>query len=230
MKNILNQKPNHNLNGRLLYGANLVQDVDIKNKNILNIGCGYGWFELNVLNRGVNKIVGMEISENDLKTVKENIQNKRVEFKIGDAISLPFENNSFDTIVSWEVIEHISKNTEDLMFAEANRVLKKDGVFYLSTPHKSFLSNIFDPAWWLIGHRHYSKKQITEYANKNSFEVLDIQIKGKIWSLLASLNMYISKWIFRRKPIFQNYFIRKENFEYEKNNGFANIFVKFRKI
>lgn len=229
MKNILNQKPNHKLNGRLLYSVNFVQDVDVKNKDILNIGCGYGWFELNVLNRGINKIVGMEISENDLKTAKENIQNERAEFKIGNATNLPFEDNSFDTIVSWEVIEHIPKNTEDEMFSEIKRVLKPDGIFYLSTPYRSFFSNVMDPAWWLIGHRHYSKEQLMKYANKNSFEMLNIQIKGKIWSLFASLNMYISKWIFRRRPIFQNYFIKKENFEYEKDDGSANIFVKFRK-
>jgi len=230
MKNVLNEKPNHKLDGRLLYSAKFTHDVDIENKKILDISCGFGWFELDILKRGVNEIIGIELSRDDLKTAKEGVIDKRAKFKVGSAIDLPFKNNSFDTMIAWEVIEHIPKNTENQMFAEVNRALKKDGVFYLSTPNKSFFSNVLDPAWWLIGHRHYSKKQLMKYSDDHSFEILDMQAKGKLWSLLANLNMYISKWVFRRKPIFQDYFIKKENIEYKKDDGFANIYVKFRKV
>jgi SAM-dependent methyltransferase len=115
------------------------------------------------------------------------------------------------------------------MFSETYRVLRPGGSFYLSTPHASFFSNILDPAWWLTGHRHYSQKKLFSYAKKNGFEIVEMKIKGKWWMLFSVLNMYISKWILRRKPLFQNFFSQKEHEEYMANDGFGNIFVKFKK-
>jgi SAM-dependent methyltransferase len=230
MKNILNEKPKTDLKGRLKYSVEFVSNEDIQNKNILDIGCGYGWCELNFLNRGVNKICGIEISENDLKTIKENIQSKKAEFKIGSAIQIPYPDNYFDTAVSWEVIEHIPKNNELKMFSEVSRVLKKNGMFYLSTPYENYLSNILDPAWWLIGHRHYTSKKLREYGEKNGFEVIEIKTCGGIFSLFSIINLYISKWIFRREPFFKDFFIRKDHEEYFDNKpGIFNIFIKYRK-
>jgi ubiquinone/menaquinone biosynthesis C-methylase UbiE len=135
MKNLLNEKPNSKLIGRLKFTVKkFIKEKDVVNKKVLDIGCGYGWFELNALKRGVKEIHGIEITDEDLKTVRENIKDLRAKFKKGGALKLPFRDNYFDTVVSWEVIEHIPKNTEDRMFKEVSRVLKKNGIFYLSTP------------------------------------------------------------------------------------------------
>lgn len=229
MKNIINAKPLTDLHGRVSYNTMFVDDVDIKNKDILDIGCGYGWFELNALKRDGNKIIGLEISEKDLKTARENINNNKIEFNIGSAIALPFGNQGFDTIVSWEVIEHIPKNTENKMFSEVKRVLKNNGVFYLSTPFNNFFSNIFDPAWWLIGHRHYKKNDLINFAASNGFKIEKITLNGGIWEILGINNLYIAKWIFRRAPFFENFFNEKQDEEYKKQQGFTTIFIKFRK-
>ena len=207
----------------------MVQNEDISGKNILNIGCGFGWCELNFLGRGAKQMTGTEISEEDLKTARENVLDERVSFVVGSAIQLPFTSDSFDTVVSWEVIEHIPKKTENKMFAEVYRVLKPGGIFYLSTPHFSFFSNILDPAWWLVGHRHYSKQGLLSYARKNNFRMTEVRVKGKWWMLFSLVNMYVSKWIFRRRPFFGAFFARKEREEYLSNDGFGNIFVKFQK-
>ena len=229
MKNLLNEKPKTEVHGRCLYNTKFVDDKDIKNKNILDIGCGYGWFELNILKRNCKSITGIEITEKDLKTAKENIKNKKAFFKIGSGINLPFKDNMFDTIVSWEVIEHIPRNTEDKMFREVFRVLKPNGVFYLSTPNKSFISNIFDPAWWLIGHRHYSKKDLIKFAKRNGFLAEEIIVKGGKWEIIGILDLYIAKWIFRRKPFFYNFVKKKQDREYLRKNGFVSLFMKVRK-
>jgi SAM-dependent methyltransferase len=128
------------------------------------------------------------------------------------------------------VIEHIPKGTENLMFNEVARLLKPDGVFYLSTPYRSFFTNILDPAWWLVGHRHYSRQSLENFAAASSLKIETVVIKGGWWSLINILNLYISKWIFRRKPFLESFFSDKENVEYMENDvGFANIYIKFRK-
>lgn len=225
MKNILNEKPNDKLDARLQFSTKFVKDYDIKNKKILDIGCGFGWFEVNVLKRGAGQIVGIEISYEDLKSAR-TIKDKRAVFKVGGVLKIPFKDNYFDTVVAWEVIEHIPKNTEDKMFKEVYRVLKNKGSFYLSTPYDSIISKYLDPAWWLIGHRHYSKEKLLRFGNKNNFKIAEIYTKGRCWNLVNILNMYISKWIFRRKQFFERKLSKKEEKEFKKE-GFMGIFVKY---
>ena len=172
--------------------------------------------------------MGIEVSEKDLDTIRKNIENDKLELQIGSATNLRFDENSFDTIVSWEVIEHIPRGHEKAMLTEVSRVLKPGGVFYLSTPHRSLFANILDPAWW-FGHRHYTKEQLKRYAQGTRLEIESVKIKGGWWSLFFILNMYVSKWILVRKPIMENFFSGKEHVEYMKDEGFANLFIKFRK-
>lgn len=146
MKNLANEKPTDPLAGRKLFSINFIEDKDLVNKVVLDIGCGFGWFELFAASKNVKKIVGLELAEDDLETAKKNINNISIEFQVGNATNLPFDNNYFDTVVSWEVIEHIPKGTEKEMLSEIRRVLKKGGAIYISTPNNSMFSNILDPA------------------------------------------------------------------------------------
>lgn len=228
MKNIIQEKPTNDLHGRLFHTTKFIDDKDLIDRTILDIGCGYGWCELNLLKRGVKKIFATEVTSEDLDTIKRNIKHPRVVYKVANAISLPFPDKSIDTVLCWEVIEHIPKNTETKLFSEVNRVLKNKGVFYLSTPFKSWPSMIFDPAWWLIGHRHYSQKQLALIANKKKMTLEKYSVRGRWWEIIGILNMYFSKWILRRRSLFENWFYKKIDQEY-KQPGFNDIFVKFKK-
>lgn len=228
MKNLIQERPAEKLEGRLKKTVQFVDAYDITNKSVVDIGCGYGWFELFALKKNVKKILGVEISNEDLKTIKKHINNKKFEALVGTAGKIPANKETFDTIVAWEVIEHIPTNTEDKMFKEVNRVLKKNGAFYLSTPHSAFLSKYLDPAFWLVGHRHYSLKNLVEYGVENNFLVEKVEIVGNFWTVISLINMYIAKWIFRRERFFNNFFNKKDTEGYNRK-GFYNIFIKYRK-
>lgn len=230
MKNILKDRPKKRLHGRTQFTTKFVEDCDIEKKTCLDIGCGWGWFELNALKRKVKKIVGLEISDSNLEAARQNISDRRAQFKVGSAIDLPFPDSQFDTVVSWEVIEHIPKNQEPKMFKEVARVLKDGGVFYMSTPKNSLWCNIFDPAWWLIGHRHYSKIKIIKASSRNKLVVEKLIFNGGWWELIGMNNLYISKWIFHRKPFAEKFFDSRQDKEFEKEKGFTNIFIKFKKV
>lgn len=230
MNNILNELPSSPLSARLRESMSFVADTDIQGKRILDIGCGFGWFEYGVLARGARRVDGIEVTEADLRTAKENLKDARVSFTVAGALDLPFPDNSFDTVVAWEVLEHIPRSSENQMFKEVARVLKTGGRFYLSTPYDSFLSKILDPAWWLIGHRHYSQEALTTYANGSGMNVLSMHRKGGIWSLLNTLNMYFSKWVLRRGPLFAVYGASREAAEYAAPEGYATIFVQYERV
>ncbi len=230
MKNIIEAKPTNNIHGRILFNTLFADQKDIIKKDILDIGCGYGWFELHAVTKDCKKVVGIDLTDEDLKTARTHATNKKIAFQIGSAVDLPFKNNVFDTVVSWDVIEHIPKNMEDKMFQEVNRVLRKNGVFYLSTPSNNFFVKIFDPAWWLIGHRHYKKDDFIKFSKKNGFKIEKITLNGGFWEILGIYNLYIAKWVFRRKPFFESLFDRKQDEEFRKGKGYASLFIKLRKL
>ena len=68
MKNILNECPKEegDLEGRLRYSCEYVSNKDLKGKAVLDIGCGFGWFEKFCIKQGVASVKGMELTEKDL--------------------------------------------------------------------------------------------------------------------------------------------------------------------
>ncbi len=71
-----------------------------------------------------------------------------------DACLLPFADETFDTIYALDVIEHVTDKKTFL--ASILRVLKPDGLFILSTPHKKmrlFPASLTARTHWQWGHR-----------------------------------------------------------------------------
>jgi ubiquinone/menaquinone biosynthesis C-methylase UbiE len=168
----------------------------------------------------------MEYADVHLNTIRNFIFDPIVEFSVGSAIALPFPDGSFDTVVSWEVIEHIPRNTEVQMFAEMKRVLRPGGRIYLSTPYSSFITNLLDPAFILVGHRHYKPVDIERFAKESALKIEAMTVKGGIIDSIFVINLYISKWIFRRGPFFQAFFNQSADNRYLREHGTFQLFVE----
>lgn len=97
---------------------------------LLEIGTGKGYV-LNYLTMKGFDILGLEICEEAVKIIKT--LNKNCKVQIYDGVELPFENNSFATIFSFDVIEHI-KNIS-FHFKEVYRILKDNGIYAFQTPN-----------------------------------------------------------------------------------------------
>jgi hypothetical protein len=107
--------------------------------------------------------------------------------------------------------------------------LKPGGTFVLSTPFYSLASTISDPAWWLIGHRHYSLVKIRELFSSSGFKSSHMVVQGKWWELIGNLNMYFCKWVLHRRPFFEGYISSRINQDYTSGPGFMTLFAKFKK-
>jgi SAM-dependent methyltransferase len=70
---------------------------------------------------------------------KHNINNPPFNFVVGDALRLPFKDESFDFVVSCYLLEHLSFPNNIQLFTEIARVLKKNGFYYIETEGTSFL-------------------------------------------------------------------------------------------
>ena len=228
MRNLIDERPTRDLHGRLAWSREFVTTGDCADRDILDIGCGFGWFELLALDRGARSITGVEPTEEDLVTARAHLDDERVHFAMASAVELPFEDESFDTVVCWEVLEHIPSETEQRAFDEFTRVLRPGGVLYLSTPHDAPLPKLTDPAWWLIGHRHYSRERLAGFAAGAGLEIERLELRGRSWEIVQTLNTYVAKWIFRRDPFFGETLRTRVDEEWRRS-GFTNLFLKCRK-
>ncbi|MCI0744298.1 MAG: methyltransferase domain-containing protein [Verrucomicrobia subdivision 3 bacterium] len=231
MRNILSEPTPTELHGRLKFTVEqFVECQDVEGKDILDIGCGYGFFELWAARNGVRHITGIDMTDADLQTASRHVRFPNVVFRQGSAIEVPLETASCDTVVSWEVIEHIPKNTEPIMFHEVSRVLRPKGVFYLSTPNRTLRAILGDPTYWMINHRHYSLDFFEKLAGQAGFRVVKHAVKAGYGEILDAWNLYVSKWIFRRDRFLKAKSQALTDCDYARERGFNTLFVKFQKI
>lgn len=100
----------------------------------LDAGCGTGL----ILRHLPEGSIGIDINPRNIKKAKEHAPYAKIMEE--DIEHLPFEDNSFSTIICTEVIEHQPNPTPTIK--ELYRVLKKGGVFIGSVPSDS-------PIWFL---------------------------------------------------------------------------------
>ena len=115
--------------GRYLFAAQFIKD-----KIILDVACGSGYGSNYLAKRGAKKVIGLDYSKEAVDYAQENFSYKNLKFIFGDAHELPFKDAYFDIIVGFEMIEHLIDPRR--FFKEVKRVLKKDGIFLISTPNE----------------------------------------------------------------------------------------------
>jgi len=112
--------------------------------SILDVGCGKGFmlFDMQQLIPGV-KVAGVDISayavENSLKEVKNDLQ-------VADARKLPFEDKSFDYVISINTIHNLERNDLILALKEIERVAAK-GSFVTVDAYRNEEERLAMEAW-----------------------------------------------------------------------------------
>ncbi len=105
--------------------------------HVLDAACGVGYGAPILMNNpGVTAYTGIDKSPEALVYAVREFSGKRRQFVCGDVYQLPFDDATFDSIVSLETIEHLEDPERAL--AEFTRVLKPDGVLLGSVPQKEF--------------------------------------------------------------------------------------------
>lgn len=132
--NIYSQRDSYDIPIRKEY---LAKEIGY-NKTVLDMGCFDGKISKLIKDNG-NIVYGIDINDSFLTIASDKgiITRKH---DLEDPLS--FENNFFDVVHCGEVIEHIF-DTEGLL-KEVNRVLKTNGLLFLSTPNFNSLNNRLD--------------------------------------------------------------------------------------
>ncbi|MBN2093080.1 class I SAM-dependent methyltransferase, partial [candidate division KSB1 bacterium] len=123
--------------------------LELKDKEILDAGCGYGGKTIYYAEQGGKHVIGVDLDEKHINyaleyAAKKNFPN--VEFKVANLANLPFESDKFDVILLNDVVEHIKRPILIDVLKECKRVLKKGGRIFIEFPPwtSAFAAHLYD--------------------------------------------------------------------------------------
>lgn len=186
----------------------------LKDKHLLEIGCGMGYDSLEFLKRGV-RVTATDLTPNAVKLTLRHFEIENVqaeEVRTANALELPFEDNTFDAIWANGVL-HATGDTRRAI-QEARRVLKPGG--------RAIISHFYrKPSWMYILHRlgrenieykeedppvneFYTENEISDFfqglqiveAVQEHYRLLPIRRSG----LKANLYTYVLKPVYNLLP------------------------------
>ena len=196
--------------------SNLNPDL-LKNKTLLDLGSFTGgrlsaWYE----NYELKKVYGIDINPIFKIAADEFASEKKInaEFKTGVGENLPYDNNSFDFIVSTDTFEHV-QNLENTM-NECFRVLKPDGMLLAVFPqflqpfesHLNFVTKLPCIHWF------FNSKKISE----KYYEILKERGVSAKW--YNGEKYSLDEW--EKLPTLNGTSIRKFE-KILKNNSWSNV-------
>lgn len=97
---------------------------------VLDLGCAAGRDAKALTDRGID-VIAVDLSEKLLAIAKRKYPN--IKFRKADIRALPFPSDSFDGIWASAVFHHLDKKEMIPTLKEWKRVLKENGIMYLST-------------------------------------------------------------------------------------------------
>jgi len=113
---------------RLRRFQTLIQLIKPKiSDKILDVGTGRGELLELLTKKGITAY-GIEVSKSRI----DNMTQKQLNVRYGDAYTIPFPDKYFDCVVMSEVLEHLEN--PPLAIKEINRVLKRDGILAITVP------------------------------------------------------------------------------------------------
>jgi 2-polyprenyl-3-methyl-5-hydroxy-6-metoxy-1,4-benzoquinol methylase len=147
-------------------------------KRVLDAACGEGYGSAH-LALTAKSVIGVYVSKEAVSHASERYQADNLGFQFADVCNLPFEDNEFECIVSFETLEHLEDQSG--LLKEFRRVLEPEGFLLISSPDKAVYTD-----------RHQ---------NENEFHVRELY-RDELEALLAG--QFPARRLLRQKLVFHS--------------------------
>jgi SAM-dependent methyltransferase len=102
-------------------------------KDVIDVGCGGGALVRELAARGA-RVVGVEISEDQLAAARAQDDGHGARYVIGEGQRLPLDDASADVVVFMRTLHHVPSADLPDALREASRVVRADGLVYVAEP------------------------------------------------------------------------------------------------
>jgi len=147
-----------------------------EDEKILDVCCGTGYLESLLLDSVEPdvQIVGIDLSENQIRVAKKRVGVPNVQFLTGDARQIPFEDDHFEKSFINFALHEMPTDVRRAVLLEVVRVTKKDGAIVIlegNRPNRKldrFLMYMSFFQWWpwCVDHPHSKEVWRTDYVSE----------------------------------------------------------------
>jgi SAM-dependent methyltransferase len=102
-------------------------------RDVVDIGCGGGALVRELTARGA-RVVGVEISEDQLAAARDQDDGRGARYVVGEAQHLPLAVSSADVAIFMRTLHHVPPADLPDALREASRVVRADGLVYVAEP------------------------------------------------------------------------------------------------
>lgn len=112
----------------------------LQGKNVLDLGCGYGWHCKYSVEKGAAQVLGIDLSHKMIEEAKRRNMERRIEYRVCAIEEYEYPDNMWDFVISNLALHYI----EDIVqiFQKVHRTLKPNGVFLFNIEHPVFTSGV----------------------------------------------------------------------------------------
>lgn len=195
------------------YIDNVIKLTD-KNSFILESGCGIGKTLIYLLNLGYKNLYGVDFAYDTINVMKKLFPN--IHYTCSDIIKINFEDEFFDLIISWSVIDHLESGIQEKAIREKYRLLKKGGYLIITVPYKNLFhysplipainfikGNIlirkifgFKPIRKSFIQYFFSERKIKKMLLNTGFKIKELKLESLEMGFIRALHMhFIRKFI-----------------------------------
>lgn len=167
--------------------ADLISEMNFH--DILDLDCGTGLLLEQIFQKKSDiQASGFDYALPRLEMARERLKDYPVDFKFGQAIQLPYEDNSFDIVVSTTTFHHYKQPRRVLN--EVHRVLRPGGTFIICDTYLSstlrYLNALSKPVNDVADMTIYSKKDIWRLLNASGFTGIQWRLMNKFAYLVKA--------------------------------------------
>ena len=112
----------------------------LQGKDVLDLGCGYGWHCEFAAEQGALRVLGLDLSSKMIAEAKKRSGERQVEYRVCGIEEYEYPENAWDCVVS-NLALHYIENIE-AVFQKVHRTLKPDGIFLFNIEHPVFTAGV----------------------------------------------------------------------------------------
>ncbi|WP_191621355.1 class I SAM-dependent methyltransferase [Marinihelvus fidelis] len=167
----------------------------VAGKRVLDAACGEGYGSA-LLARSAASVTGVDVSEDAVAHARGRYgDTANLSFEVADCTRLPFAEQSFDVIVSFETLEHLEAH--DDMLAGFRRLLAPGGVLLLSSPDKAvYTDQQGNDNPWHVRELYRDELEALLRRHFPAWRLLGqrLQFQSVIWDMAASGPTLFQRW------------------------------------